>query len=170
MERYDNTFRSLLTTLVPPAVFIAVLAMQLRFFRPSRSRTTDVDFQNFMPVILRNAIKNIEDFVAVGGNEDEEEEEEEERRDEDGEAEEEDEDEQLERSGQEEEGDPREGNGQDIVDSATEVTAEGKMKINKGIGFGNFKCNYTILFWLLLYCFLLLFLNGNPPLFSIQLT
>ena len=69
MKRSDETFRSLLTTLVPPAVFIAVLAMQIRFFKPTSGRQGAVDFKSLMPGFLRSVIQNFENYTATGDDE-----------------------------------------------------------------------------------------------------
>ncbi len=68
---YDNTrFRTLLVTLVPPAVFIAVMAMQLRYFRPRSSRTTAgdqldsqaaIDIYSVLPKVFRDTLSKLDE-------------------------------------------------------------------------------------------------------------
>ena len=52
--------RSLITSLIPPAIFIAVMAMQLRYFKPTWTGTTtmetspsSVDLSKLLPSALR---------------------------------------------------------------------------------------------------------------------
>ena len=66
---YDNReFRTLLVTLVPPAVFIAVMAMQLRYFRPRSSVATSgdqvdsqaaIDVYSFLPKVFRDTLSKL---------------------------------------------------------------------------------------------------------------
>ena len=66
---YDNRqFRNLLVTLVPPAVFIAVMAMQLRYFRPRSSVATagdqvdsqaTIDIYSFLPRVVRDTLSKL---------------------------------------------------------------------------------------------------------------
>lgn len=66
---YDNRqFRTLLVTLVPPAVFIAVMAMQLRYFRPRSSAATAgdqvesqaaIDIYSFLPKVFRDTLSKL---------------------------------------------------------------------------------------------------------------
>ena len=55
-----NTLRSLLISLIPPVIFIAVMAMQLRFFSPVMSRgnfsdTSSLDLSRLLPSSLRSS-------------------------------------------------------------------------------------------------------------------
>lgn len=65
LQRYDSTFQSLFTTLVPPAIFVAVMAMQLRYFKPSlfAGQTTalaNLDVSSFLPNFMRTALRNLD--------------------------------------------------------------------------------------------------------------
>lgn len=63
-------FRSLAISLIPPAVFIAVLAMQLRYFTPKsplasrleeEAGATAVDLATLFPQFVRSALKRFQD-------------------------------------------------------------------------------------------------------------
>ncbi len=68
LTKFDNDFRSLVVSLIPPAVFIAVLAMQLRYFTPKSplaSRLEEeaiaVDLVSLFPKFVRNAVQSLRD-------------------------------------------------------------------------------------------------------------
>ena len=69
LTQFGNDLRSLAVFLIPPAVFIAVLAMQLRYFSPqsplsprgSQGETTSLDLVSLLPKFLRNAVKKMRD-------------------------------------------------------------------------------------------------------------
>lgn len=78
---YDNrNFRTLLVTLVPPAVFIAVMALQLRFFKPRPLTSTagaqvtsqpTISLYAFLPKNVREKLRELNE-AEVGEDSDEE--------------------------------------------------------------------------------------------------
>lgn len=68
---YDYAqFQTLLVTLVPPAVFIAVMAMQLRYFRPRSSAATagdqvesqaTIDIYSVLPKVFRDTLSRLDE-------------------------------------------------------------------------------------------------------------
>lgn len=57
-----NSLSSLIVSLIPPAIFIAVMALQLRYFKPSWTRTTppeismsSLDLTSLLPAALRSS-------------------------------------------------------------------------------------------------------------------
>ena len=71
LMKFDiGEFHSLAISLIPPAVFIAVLAMQLRYFTPKsplasrleeEAGATAVDLTTLFPQFVRSAIKRFQD-------------------------------------------------------------------------------------------------------------
>ncbi len=54
-----NSLKSLLISLVPPAIFIAVMAMQLRYFSPVKRKASEasrVDLSTLLPANLRSTL------------------------------------------------------------------------------------------------------------------
>ncbi len=69
LTQFDNNLRSLAVSLIPSAVFIAVLAMQLRYFSPqsllssrgSQGETTSLDLVSLLPKFIRNTVEQMRD-------------------------------------------------------------------------------------------------------------
>ena len=67
----DSGFQTLLMTLVPPAVFIAVMALQLRYFNPQSlisttgahvSSQATLDIYSLLPKALRETLNKLNEF------------------------------------------------------------------------------------------------------------
>ena len=80
MEFSINEFRSLAVSLIPPAVFIAVLALQLRYFTPKspfathveEEAATAIDLVSLFPQFVRTAIEKVKEEAEEEETNDEE--------------------------------------------------------------------------------------------------
>lgn len=76
MQRVNPNISSLIVSLIPPAIFIAVMAMQLRYFKPSfhtqgragqmETSFSALDLSTLVPFAMRNVVRKLQ-----GGGEEE---------------------------------------------------------------------------------------------------